>query len=566
VPENNIALQIRKATDAKLQRTDYYKAVRHYLDDYSGMTLSPEETEKIQLHLQKLSTGSTALIPLMCAGPMCPFASRCLFQQMGKAPISKQCHPPGEKVLTSNEGYVPIEDLDPSKHYVVGYERKWNAIRRLNRKGYNFQKGERDYNGNLVTIETSSKKSYKMTEDHLCIVRFNEKAFGKFCVYLMRKGSFWRIGKSFLLGRCKSEKSLGKTSVGFVGRGNREKADAMWILGVFDTNTEAMLAEEYFSITLRTSKALFVDGLDNIKSKWNGVYKWATKEQLEAHHRSLIQPESFYREELKKMGLSIDFPIWVPRTHEKHSNVIDRIYAVYPMYMRACNILPDIMSTPVKTEKPAIGYRDRLLCEWEDIKIKREPYKGKVFSLNVEDIHTYFVNDIATHNCINEASLLAQFIIQFMDEYNVDPESPTEVGYCNEMAEIEILLQRLNMILARPENAELVIDQTMGFSREGEPITQKQISPYIELKDRLFNRKTKIIKLMVGDRQEKYKKESALKQKSAGDSSTQMAEMRRKIEALSSRLSKVSSDEDEKSGKIVLTPDEIIATVDLDNK
>jgi hypothetical protein len=255
--ENNIALQIRKATDVKMQRTDYYKAVRHYLDDYSGMVLSPEETEKIQLHLQKLSTGSTALVPMICAGDLCSFKTRCIFWQMGKAPVTKQC--------------------------------------------------------------------------------------------------------------------------------------------------------------------------------------------------------------------------------------------------------------------------------------------------------------------ISEASLLSQFIIQFMDEYNVDPESPTEVGYCNEMAEIEIMLQRLNMVLSRPENAELIIDQTMGFSNEGTPITQKQISPYIELKDKLFNRKTKIIKLMVGDRQEKYKKESALKQKSAGDSSTQMAEMRRRIEALSSKLAKVSSDTDEEN-KNILTPDEIIATADLDNK
>ena len=85
--------------------------------------------------------------------------------------------------------------------------------------------------------------------------------------------------------------------------------------------------------------------------------------------------------------------------------------------------------------------------------------------------------------------------------------------------EIEVLQIRLNLALARPENAELVIDQTVGIGREGTPIIQKMISPFLEQKQTLTKRKSQIVKLMVGDRQEKYKKQAALKEKDETDPS-----------------------------------------------
>ena len=96
---------------------------------------------------------------------------------------------------------------------------------------------------------------------------------------------------------------------------------------------------------------------------------------------------------------------------------------------------------------------------------------------------------------------------------------------------------RLNMNLAKKENSELVLDQVVGIANDGEtPIIQKTISPFIELKDRLQNRKSKIIKLMVGDRQEKYKKEAALKIKIDADPSSKMSAMRAKLDSLSREM------------------------------
>ncbi len=184
--------------------------------------------------------------------------------------------------------------------------------------------------------------------------------------------------------------------------------------------------------------------------------------------------------------------------------------------------------------------------------------------------------------CFIEAQLLQHWVIQYMEEYQVDPDSFTEVGYCNELAEIEVMLYRLNQLLARPENADGTIDQTIGIGNDGTPIMQKMVSPWMEQKDKLLTRRTRIIKLMVGDRQEKYKKEAALKVRETKDPSQKMADVRRQIELLQRNLNQIEQNHQKvlpPSGaedspqpfspsktkeieelEVILTPDKLIAS------
>lgn len=161
-------------------------------------------------------------------------------------------------------------------------------------------------------------------------------------------------------------------------------------------------------------------------------------------------------------------------------------------------------------------------------------------------------------SCLIEVQLLNYWIMQYMNEYQVDPENFTEVSMCNELAEIEMLINRLNWALSRPENAELVIDQAIGADRNGDPVIQKQLSPYMVQKEKLQKRRTQLIKLMVGDRQEKYKKEAALKQREELDPSSKQAEMRRKLDELARSMERLTPSKDSN----VLTPDAIIASLD----
>lgn len=146
--------------------------------------------------------------------------------------------------------------------------------------------------------------------------------------------------------------------------------------------------------------------------------------------------------------------------------------------------------------------------------------------------------------CLIEVQLMKEWIVRYFEEYEVDPNNFTEVAYINELAEIEIQLMRINMNLAKPEHSELVIDQVVGATNDGTPLVQKDISPFMELKDRLQSRRSKIIKLMVGDRQEQYKKEAALKVKMDKDPSSRMAAMRSKLEGLARELDHFQRDEE----------------------
>jgi len=160
--------------------------------------------------------------------------------------------------------------------------------------------------------------------------------------------------------------------------------------------------------------------------------------------------------------------------------------------------------------------------------------------------------------CLIEVQLMKEWIIRYFDEYDIDPNNFTEISMINELAEIEVMLMRLNMNLAKRENSELVIDQVVGIANDGQtPLVQKNVSPFMELKDRLQSRKSKIIKLMVGDRQEKYKKEAALKVKIDSDPSSKMSAMRSKLDELSREVDAFQKGEESQQSS-GLSPQSII--------
>lgn len=166
--------------------------------------------------------------------------------------------------------------------------------------------------------------------------------------------------------------------------------------------------------------------------------------------------------------------------------------------------------------------------------------------------------------CLIEVNLMREWIMAYFTDYKVDPNNFTEVTMINELAEIEVYQWRLNQTLARAENAELVNDSLVNMTAQGTPIYEKKISPYITAKETLLARKARLIKLMVGDRQEKYKKEAALKQKDDGDPSSTMADIRAKLEKLQRETTKLHADQAEKDGKLIdvgLSPDDIINNI-----
>ncbi len=110
--------------------------------------------------------------------------------------------------------------------------------------------------------------------------------------------------------------------------------------------------------------------------------------------------------------------------------------------------------------------------------------------------------------CIWEKEIMKEFVTGYFNDYQVDPNNYTDMGIINELAEIEVYLWRLSQTLAKAENADLIEENVVGFSPDGQPLTTKQLSSALQAKETLYNRRNKLIKLMVGDRQEKVQTRS----------------------------------------------------------
>ena len=169
-------------------------------------------------------------------------------------------------------------------------------------------------------------------------------------------------------------------------------------------------------------------------------------------------------------------------------------------------------------------------------------------------------------SCLVEVNLLNEWTRLYIQEYDIQEENFTEFMMVRELAEIELMLWRLNNNLAKPEHATLVQDTVVGIDREGNPLRRQEVTALFEAKERLQNRKSRLIKLMVGDRQEKYKKEAALKMKSEDDPSISSARLRGQIDNLLSKARILDMQLKEAEGKVVdaeyhdavQTPEDII--------
>lgn len=511
--------------DGKMKKSDFFNFLGTDLQNYSHVNMTPTQAATFKNSIIRMTHGVSAAIPMLCGGPRCP-NKLCPFHDGKNWPLGLQCHPPGTLIKLGDGTSVPIEELDHKEHGVTSFFRKKSLIRTNYRNGYDFDITSREYNGRLLGFRTKDA-FHETTPEHISIVRFNEKAFGKFCVYLMRKGNLWRIGKSTV---CNYSKGIEKKAYsGFINRAKTEKADSIWVLGVYDTNTEALLAEEYFSIKWHTSRACFVV-VDSTKKKYNDLYRWVTEEQLLEHHTSLSQHESFYRQKLNAIGLSIDYPIW-DKTHSKRDSSSIKFYSTYPMFINSCNIIPEIMDIPVFPK----GYTGRLheaKVSWQSVSIEQRNYSGLVYSLGVHNNYkTYFANEIATHNCLYEVRMIQTLTRSYMEDIGVSPDSPTEMSLINKLVECDVIDFRSNLGLSGATDAEAatLLHTTTTDDGKGGMTETVALHPLMDAKDRAHRIRLQILDSLAFTRREKYKKAAALKQSEDSDASTFLADLKEKF-------------------------------------
>ncbi len=138
--------------------------------------------------------------------------------------------------------------------------------------------------------------------------------------------------------------------------------------------------------------------------------------------------------------------------------------------------------------------------------------------------------------CPIESDFLTWKRQAYMDEFEIDIESPTELGLINKLAELDLYEYRTKLVLAHGdkdgEGIDLMKEQVTGATIQGNEIKRLEEHPAFTLKDKLHKQRMDILNALVGTRKEKYKREAALKQRDIKDPSSVQSDLRARLERL----------------------------------
>jgi soluble cytochrome b562 len=268
---------------------------------------------------------------------------------------------------------IPIENL-----------REGDMVVSLDRKSGVFIMGRRvegitakPYNDDLVVVKTACGKKSRYTVNHHCLVNMSPLR-GKYCVYMMQKGDRFRIGRSKM-----DYLDIGS---GPSARMRHEKADAMWILGVYDTKKECLLMEKAISgrhgipemafVPCYSSKDNINFDLEMLESAWEYASAGNLKERAKAC--------------LESFGRRIEYPL-----HKLNGGLNKTYCTKRPMLVHACNIIDGSLVLPFEIDD-GVHF---MASKWLSVIVSRERYSGLVYSMTVEHNHMYVGDGIITHNC-----------------------------------------------------------------------------------------------------------------------------------------------------------------------
>jgi GT2 family glycosyltransferase len=292
------------------------------------------------------------------------------------------CQPPHSKVLTVQDGYVPIGELDPASHGLVSYSRKENRIFRCkdgrgrNRAGvwaqgvgYPFEVGHRPYSGPMLGLDAGTGL-VEMTPNHKLTVFWSEEARGQYAVYVMRRGSRWRVGHT-QIGQSNGGRGFGPRL-----RMNQQGADAVWVLSFHPSREEALYQENLLAWQFGVPTLQFRGGKRGLpQARLDQL--WG---QLDVTEAAL--------QLLGEFGRDPALPLY-----ESQRPAGRRLQPFGPsrrFEVAAANLMPEFMRLPVDVGRQNPELREFTLDE--------QHFEGDVYSLDVKPHHHYISDGVVVKN------------------------------------------------------------------------------------------------------------------------------------------------------------------------
>lgn len=304
------------------------------------------------------------------------FSNGSRIEVLGSTP---ECHPPDELILTL-DGYKPIAELDPESDRLASYKKTYNQMtwgsllgrRGKHRIAFPFTLQARHYSGPLIIFEGGAKTT-RVTPNHIVRIRFKPEFRERWVVYLMRKGDWWRIGKTRgrSFNRCMNE----------------ERGDEIWILEAFSSEVEALEAEQIYQAKYGITGVSFYSSRSN--SRINDV----------ARIHDALAPEAASRAATLLSDLDMTLVPFMRRTNGLAGRMTTNDWFDVTAG-NACRI-GSLFVMPSAPEDFESGGFSECVPDLLDVKVRVEQYEGDVYSMNVEPYHYYVANGILVHNSVN---------------------------------------------------------------------------------------------------------------------------------------------------------------------
>jgi len=374
----------------------------------------------------------------------------------------RQCQPPGTLVMTAKivnrwqmatSTFKAIETLKPGDS-VVSYDRRSSAlVRNEPINGI----GKRYYDGDLIRISCAGRVS-RCTPNHRWVTRWISRSAKVWITYLMRQGKRFRIGQAKLFSR--------NGTFGLANRARVEHADAAWILSVHDSFSEALIQETSLSIRHAIPQIIF-------HPAWN--IEHFTQDVIDSIYDSIGDIEDRAVACLREHGRDLEFPIYSKKPQQRQGRTT--IFET-----QACNLIAKHMALPAVPD----GTKDvHNSIQWEPItQIARDPYKGVVFSLDVNKHHKYVSDGLVTCNSIYGFAGADTKSIPLMAARLKAQELPLSICYRCPASHVKLARKIVPQIEARPDAPEGIVAtfgaaQAVALAEDGDMILCRTNAPLV---------------------------------------------------------------------------------------